>query len=109
MYIQDIHLKKLKILLISFIKFKIYLFCSGRIVLLIFIFTELLGSLELFNIWDVFSFNISEYLMVLILWFADVLGPTYAIVIILDLSDLDTNESLNININFVALKGTCVS
>lgn len=56
---------------------------------------------------EVFSFNLSEYLKVLIVWFAEVIpGPTQAIIIIFDLSFLETKESLSTKVNLEALKGT---
>lgn len=55
----------------------------------------------------VLSLSLSAYLKVLRLWFAEALpGDMQAIIITLDFSAFDVNESLNINVNFDALKGT---
>ncbi len=80
-------------------------------ILLRFMFIGLFGSLlcaEL--ICEVFSFSLSEYLKVLILWFAEVIpGPTQAIIMIFDFSDLETKESLRTKVSLDALNGTWVS
>lgn len=54
------------------------------------------------------SFNLSAYLRVFKLWFAEALpGLIHAIMITFDLSDFDVKESRNISVSFDARNGTC--